>query len=379
MKLLKNFSQKPWFNTAMAICIGVLFYVIITHLYLFIAAFAQIYQWIRPVFLGLIIAYILNPLVKWFEKTLFKGIKNQGRRRGLATAVGILAVLLIIAFLLVLLIPQLADSVRTFVMNFGGYTTSLIAMLSDLQRDLANYHIDLSGQIGRIDEILGSISSVITNNMSGIVGVTSSIGSGVVDGILAFIVAIYFLADKHRLKEVLKHFLHHVLSEHHYTVLASYWKRSNDIFVRFIAYDLLDGLIVGVINAIFMLIMGIPYSVLISVIVGVTNLAPTFGPVVGAILGGLILLLVNPWYALWFVIFTIVLQVLDGYVLKPKLFGGSLGVPAIWILITLIVGGRMFGVPGILLAIPFAAIILFLCQELLPDIFGRSEDSFPKS
>ena len=374
MKLLKNFSQKPWFNTAMAICIGVLFYVVITHLYLFAAALAKVYQWIRPVFLGLVIAYVLNPLVKWFEKTLFKGIRNQNRRRGAATAVGVIGVLLVIAFLLVLLIPQLGDSIRTFLSNFGGYTNSLIAMLSDLQRNLAVYHIDLSGQIGQIDEILGSISSVVTNNMDSIVGVTSSIGSGVVDGILSFIVAIYFLADKHRLKEVLKRTLHHILPEQRYAVLASYWKRSNDIFVRFIAYDLIDGLIVGIINAIFMLIMGIPYSVLISVIVGVTNLAPTFGPVVGAILGGLILLLVNPWYALWFIIFTIILQFVDGYVLKPKLFGGSLGVPAIWILITLIIGGRMFGVAGILLAIPFTAIILFFCQELLPDIFGPSED-----
>ena len=223
--------------------------------------------------------------------------------------------------------------------------------------------------------MLGSIASVIKNNMNGIVDVTSSIGSGVVDAVLSCFVAIYFLADKHRLKEAFKRFLHHVLSDNRYAVLAGYWKRSNEIFVRFIVYDLLDGVIVGVINAIFMLIMGIPYSVLISVIVGVTNLAPTFGPVVGAVIGGLILVLVNPWYAFWFLIFTIVLQVVDGYVLKPKLFGGSLGVPAIWILITLIVGGRMFGVPGILLAIPFAAIVNFLCQQLFPDIFPPTEDS----
>ncbi|MBR5116225.1 MAG: AI-2E family transporter, partial [Lachnospiraceae bacterium] len=163
MKFFKELKEKPWFNTAIAACIAVLFYVIITHLYLFLTALAMIYQWIRPVFLGLVIAYVLNPLVKWFEKTLFKKIRNQNHRRAAATAVGILGVILLIVFLLVLLIPQLIDSVRTFITNFGNYTNSLIALLSDLQRTMAAYHIDLSGQIGRIDEVLGSISSVITN------------------------------------------------------------------------------------------------------------------------------------------------------------------------------------------------------------------------
>ena len=100
-------------------------------------------------------------------------------------------------------------------------------------------------------------------------------------------------------------------------------------------------------------------------VVGVTNLAPTFGPILGAVIGSFILLLINPWYALVFLIFTIALQTLDGYVIKPRLFGGQLGVPSIWILISLIVMGRMFGVPGILLSIPFAAIINFIYQEVV--------------
>ena len=104
---------------------------------------------------------------------------------------------------------------------------------------------------------------------------------------------------------------------------------------------------------------------LISLVVGVTNLAPTFGPIVGAIIGGFVLVLVNPLHALWFIIFTIILQTIDGYVLKPKLFGGSLGVPGVWILISIIVGSRILGVTGILLAIPFAAIVDFIYHDLI--------------
>ena len=123
-----------------------------------------------------------------------------------------------------------------------------------------------------------------------------------------------------------------------------------------------------------MSIAGIPYSVLISLVVGVTNLAPTFGPIVGAIIGGFVLVLVNPLHALWFIIFTIILQTIDGYVLKPKLFGGSLGVPGVWILISIIVGGRILGVTGILLAIPFAAIVDFIYHDLIFQEARRRED-----
>ena len=132
---------------------------------------------------------------------------------------------------------------------------------------------------------------------------------------------------------------------------------------RYVACDVVDGIIVGIVNGIFMAIMQMPYAVLISVVVGVTNLAPTFGPLVGAVIGGFILLLVNPLYALIFIIFTLVLQTVDGYILKPKLFGESLGVSSVMILVFIIVGGRMFGILGVLLSIPLAAIMDFVYHD----------------
>ena len=135
------------------------------------------------------------------------------------------------------------------------------------------------------------------------------------------------------------------------------------ILIRYIGVDVVDGIVVGVVNFLFMVIMRMPYTALISVIVGITNLAPTFGPIVGAVIGAFILVLVNPWYALWFLIFTIILQTVDGYILKPRLFGESLGVSALMVLISIIIGGRLFGVVGILFAIPFAAIIDFVWKD----------------
>ena len=114
-----------------------------------------------------------------------------------------------------------------------------------------------------------------------------------------------------------------------------------------------------------MAIMGMDYAVLISVVVGVTNMVPTFGPIVGCLIGMFILLLVHPMWSVWFLIFTILLQTVDGYIIKPKLYGDTLGVSPLLILIAIVVGGRMFGVIGILLAIPVSAILDYIFREIL--------------
>lgn len=384
MKFFKDFKGKPWANATIAACLAVLFYVILTHLHLFLSALAAVYNWIRPIFLGLVIAYVLDPFAKIFERRMFKKLwkKNRNYARWIATALTIVIVLLLIAFLLAMLIPQLIGSISMFVSNFDSYSRSLQGFLQSANlgnilpisaEEVVAENADQMSQLMKlISSNLNTVMDLISDNSDTILGVTSSIGSRMVDAILAFIVAIYFLADKYHLQEVIKRILHHVLPDDKYGRYAGYWHRSNDIFIRFIAFDLVDGMIVGIVNCIFMLIMGIPYNVLISVIVGVTNLAPTFGPIVGGVLGGFILLLVNPWQALWFILFTIVLQTVDGYILKPKLFGGSLGVPAVWVLVTLIIGGRMFGVAGILLAIPFTGIFMFIGKEFFPYLFAKS-------
>ena len=123
-----------------------------------------------------------------------------------------------------------------------------------------------------------------------------------------------------------------------------------------------------------MMITGLPYAVLISVVVGVTNLAPTFGPIVGGVVGAFILVLVNPGYAICFLIFTLILQTVDGYILKPKLFGDSLGISSVLILVSIIILGRIFGVVGVLLSIPIAAIVDFMYRDLfLKPLEDRAE------
>ena len=177
--------------------------------------------------------------------------------------------------------------------------------------------------------------------------------------------SIYLLAAKRRLKIGGKRLLRAVTTDEGYLKLKDLFTRSHAILNRYIAFNLLDSLIIGLINALFMTVLGMPYAGLVSFLVAVTNLIPTFGPVIGAAVGGFVLVLVKPWYALAFLIFTLVLQGVDAYIIKPKLFGDSLGVSGLWILIGVIVGGNMFGIVGILLAIPGVAILDMLFRDYL--------------
>lgn len=154
-----------------------------------------------------------------------------------------------------------------------------------------------------------------------------------------------------------------LMQEKRVSSITVFFSRCDTILIRYIVFTLFDAAIVGIVNALFMLIMNMQYVGLVSVVVAVTNMIPTFGPVIGAVIGAFVLLLVKPWYALAFLIFTLILQLCDGYVIKPKLFGNTLGVSGLLILIAVIVGGNMFGVAGILLAIPCAAILDFLYKD----------------
>ena len=323
------------------------------------------FSFIRPIIIAIVIAYIFDPMAKLLQRTLFKKIKRESTKWKLSVAGAIIIILAAVSLLFAALIPQLGDSISTFVSNIGGYIDSSQKLLQSLENGGGRrmFGFDISGLAGFGEKLLDGISDYFSNNMDTFVSGSVSAGKGVFDTVIAFILAIYFMVDKKRIIAGLGKFMSLVMKEKTFRNSVDLFNKCNAILIRYISFDIIDGIIVGVVNFIYMLIAGQPYSVLISVIVAITNLAPTFGPIVGCAIGSFILVLVNPWYALWFIIFTIVLQTIDGYILKPRLFGESLGVSPLMILIAIILGGRLFGVPGILLAIPFAAILDFVFKD----------------
>ena len=365
MNKFRLLLEKRWFAYIVAACTAVLFYMLLAHLGMFFGAVRTFIGYLRPVIGGVIIAYILNPLMKLFENRVCDGIRNAGARRGLAIFLTVFSVVVFLALLLILLIPQIIDSAVTLFENLNTYIGNLQDWLNTLYGSLSQINLDLSHFMTSITDSLAGILRSLPGKLGNVVSTSYSIGAGFASFIISCILAIYFLADKERIKKGLKRLLKALISEPKYRSSADFYRRCNAILLRYIGGDLLDGLAVGFINWIFMTVMKMPYGVLISVIVGVTNLAPTFGPIIGAAIGALILLMINPWHALWFLIFTIVLQTVDGYIIKPKLFGSALGVSSVSILIFLILGGRMFGVAGILLAIPCAAIFDYIYLDLV--------------
>jgi len=340
-------------------------YLLLSNQGFLLGAMSAVFKIVKPVISGIIVAYIFNPLANLFDRKVFNKLKNEKTRWRLSVAFALIVLALGVTLLCFALIPQLADSVSTLIENMGMYVATLQELLKSFEggRTGKLFGFDFSGIATFGDRLLENVANYFKDNMDSVVMTSSSIGKGVLDTVIAFILAIYFLLDKHRITAGVNRFLSLIMKDESYNRWSDFLSRCNLILIRYIGVDVVDGIVVGVVNFLFMVIMRMPYTALISVIVGITNLAPTFGPIVGAVIGAFILVLVNPWYALWFLIFTIILQTVDGYILKPRLFGGSLGVSALMVLISIIIGGRLFGVVGILFAIPFAAIIDFVWKD----------------
>ncbi|RKM55586.1 AI-2E family transporter [Butyrivibrio sp. X503] len=365
MKFNNKWFKKKWVSYTIATCSAVILYMILSNISGLFSIIKGFFSFIRPIIIAIVIAYIFDPMAKLLQRTVFKKIKRESTRWKFSVAGAIIIILSAVSLLFAALIPQLGDSISTFVSNIGGYIDSSQKLLKNLENGGGRrmFGFDIRGLAGFGEKLLDGISDYFSHNMDTFVSGSVSAGKGVFDTVIAFILAIYFMIDKKRIIAGFSKFMSLIMKEKTYKNSADLFERCNAILIRYISFDIIDGIIVGVVNFIYMVIAGQPYSVLISVIVAITNLAPTFGPIVGCAIGSFILVLVNPWYALWFIIFTIVLQTIDGYILKPRLFGESLGVSPLMILIAIILGGRLFGVPGILLAIPFAAILDFVFKD----------------
>ena len=356
-KMKSKLSEQKWFPGAVAACIGVLFYVILTNLKPVLSAIGMIVGYFKPVLLGIVFAYILSPLVRTINSRLLRKMKVGKTRWTIAVFLSILVALLIEVILIGILIPQLVQSLALFAENIDGYANALINLIENSPIktffNTDQLHM-LSGNA------LSTISSFVKDNAGKILSSAADSGKGILTTVIAVIISVYLLIDKSRVLKGFWRLMRTILRPQATENLIDFVLRCDTILVSYLVQTVFESLIVGVINAVFMLICRMQYVGLISVAVAATNLIPNFGPIIGIAVGAFVLLLVNPFHALIFVIFSLVLQFVDGYILKPKLFANSLGVSGLLILIASIVLGDMFGIVGMLLAVPLAAIISFL-------------------
>ena len=356
----QKLSEKKWYNGAVIACIGVTLYVVLTHLGPIRGAIQQFLGNFKAIFLALVIAYVLNPLAKFFYYIPFKKLKASKTRWSISVVLAVIAALLVVGLIMGMVIPQLVQSLTLFSTNIDQYSASLLALIEGSPLE----HFVSTDQMKTLSEnAIGTITSFIRDNAGKILNAAANSGKNIVTVVLSSILAIYFLMDKVRVTAGFWRLVRIMLSREKHEVVMDFALRCDSILMNYLGQTILDSLIIGVINAVFMLLCRMPYTGLISVIVAVTNLIPNFGPIIGAVFGGFILLLVNPWQALYFIVFTCVLQFFDAYILKPKLFSNSLGVSGLLILVMSIVLGNLGGIVGVLLAIPAAAILSFIYND----------------
>lgn len=385
MKHFKDLMNKRWFANAVAGCITVALYFLLSNLDTVMGGIGTFVGYFSTVIGGAAIAYLMNPLANFYERKIISRInfiKKDTAKWSFSVGLAVTTVLLSLLLILVILIPQLLESITNFVTNLGSYASSLMKLLNDFGLNFSESPnaSGVQNLLASSEDIINTIVDYISDNSSNIISASTSAGKGVANWLVAFIISVYLLSAKDRLKSGAKRFMNAAMKKEVYDSSLSFLTRCNEILNRYIIFDLIDGLMVGITNAIFMAIFGMQYVGLVSVVVGVTNLVPTFGPIVGGVIGVFILLMVKPWHAVIFLIFTLILQTLDGYIIKPKLFGNTFGVSGLLILLAIVIGGKMFGILGILLAIPFAAICDYVYREIvIPQLEKKRKDPGKKN
>ena len=367
----KKKVRRQWLFFTGALCATVLFYLIVSRLSGLKGALDSFFKVVAPVVIGAVIAYALNPLTVFLNEKVFKKLKNRKLSWILSCIISLLILVGIVALVVFLLIPTFVNNVLELIDNIDVYVANVKQLVESLRLpDAAKQRI-----FEFLDsDLLGKLVKLIEDNMNDILNAGANVGGVLLNIAIGFVFSVYFLFGKPRMMENANKVFRMAVTEERYPVMLSMFQRFNTIFTRYILCEIIDAVIVGVANAIFMLALRMPYVAVVSVIVAVCNLVPTFGPIVGAAFGALILVLVNPWYALWFLVFTVILQTIDGYFIKPKMYGDVMKVSPILILLFIIVMGKPFGVGGLLLAIPLAAIVEYLYKVMfIPWLAKRKE------
>ena len=363
-------SKKPetmldWF-CVVAACIA--FYLLLNNLNYFVGGIGKFINILSPFAGGVVIAYILDPVVKLFYHKLFKEKKGI---RWLAILLAYLVAILLIVLLAWLVIPQIVNSIVMLFTNFPSYIQGIQDALTMIQD---RFGVDLSQATKMLDDseaMVKEVYSLASSAMPQIVASLGSVASNFVSTFTSLAASIYMLADKEHLLHQLRTLAHAFLPEKVAENTLRICHYANVNFTGFFIGKIIDSAIIGVITFVAMTILRLDFAVLISVFIGITNIIPVFGPFIGAIPSIFILLLVNPIQAAIFCVLILIIQQLDGNFIGPKILGSSIGISALWILFSIVVGGDLFGIVGMVVGVPVFATLYGLAQEFVRYLLDR--------
>lgn len=326
---------------------------------------------ISPFIIGIAIAFVLNLVMMIFERKLLNFLEYEKYKRysklkrPLSVTLTFLSVFLAIVALIRFIIPQLIDSISTLTDTIPSYIKSFEILISQYVSDTEILNTLWNNFLSAWREILQFTGQIVVSSLSGVVNITVGFTSGVLNFIISIIFSVYMLINKERLQRGIKKVLYAVSEKKFADKVMYLAKISNVTFSNYIGGQFIEAIIIGVLCFVGMIIFKMPYPLLISVLIAVTALVPIFGAFIGTIPAAFIILIIDPMKALWFVVFIIVLQQIEGNLIYPKVVGGSIGLPPIWVMLAMIIGGNTFGLIGILLGIPIFSVIYKVFKEFI--------------
>lgn len=353
---LKNPVHRKIFIYSTSLIIGIIAYLILTRVNDLISFLSTCVSVLAPFLIGFGLAFLLDGPVNWVMNRLLGVGLPEKRARNLSILIVVVLFLLFILFVFWVMIPSLMDSIRVFVSNFSNYAHGFEMNLEVLAE---KYNLDFSQILNLLKGL--NIADMLTNymqsSMSQIMSYSMNIVHWAANLVIALAAAVYMIADKDNLLKTAKVLCYSFLGQRKANFVQVYMMDAKNIFQQYIVGNIIDSVIVGFIAWFGSMLFGFPYSPMIGLIVGITNVIPVFGPFLGAIPVCLLLFIIKPLDALIFAIFILIVQQIDGNVLKPLILGDKLGISGFWILFSVSVGGALFGVIGMFLGVPVFALI----------------------
>ena len=344
----------------------VAFYTLINNVEPLFGVLQAIFVALSPFIYGIGIAFLLNPLRKIIEYSWLGKTKLKPRTKKIIASFGALFIGIIMLFVFFsILIPQMISSIQTFLSSFEGYVDSARNFFESNNFFSDDLLKTLNPVIDKGVSMLGDWVSNLASSLNAILMYSVIFAKSVMNFLIGMIIALYILLDEVNLKRQMKKVLYALLPEKTTKGILRTTRLTINTFNSFVAGKAVDSLIIGILCYIILSFMKMPYTPLISVVVGVTNMIPVFGPFLGAVPSILILLLVDPFKALEFSIFILILQQVDGNIIGPRILGGAVGLPTLYVMFAIIIGGALFGIVGMFIGVPVFSVIFVLVSEFI--------------
>lgn len=330
--------------------------------------FSVIVDIFEPVIWGGVIAFIMNPIMMSSEKFMTRFIFRKKPRPKLTRAIGVIiatAVFLAVIFATILsVIPEIMSALPGI---YTGVTNELIpgveVWFDKVLKDIPSIQNIVEQQLSDVLSAVRSIFSTIGPKLNEFLASLLNFANSVKNFIFGIIFAIYFLFSKETLQAQAKKLIVALFREETYHWIFNFTTNTNSALLNFIYGKVIDSIIIGILCGIGMLIFNMPYVMLVSIIIGITNIIPIFGPFIGAIPASILILIAEPKKVIWFIIFIIALQQLDGNIIGPKILGSRIGLSSFWMLFSIIVFGSMFGIVGMIVGVPLFAVAYDLLRS----------------